>query len=77
MKKTGVKALNGFRALSNEELEMVDGGTSWLDKLNDVKIEHGRTSVDTSGVHFNFGNCEVDIGNIGKKDPGIRVTTHL
>lgn len=67
MKKPEAKALNNFTALSNEELEIVDGGTSWLDKLNDVKIEHGRTSVDTSGVHFNFGNCEVDIGNIGKK----------
>lgn len=26
MKKTEVKALNGFTVLSNEELEMVDGG---------------------------------------------------
>lgn len=26
MKETEVKALNGFTALSNEELEMVDGG---------------------------------------------------
>lgn len=77
MQTLTVKALHSFSMLSNEELEMVDGGTSWLDKLNDVKIEHGRTSVDTSGVHFNFGNCEVDIGNIGKKDPGIGVTIHL
>ena len=77
MQTLTVKALHSFSMLSNEELEMVDGGTSWLDKLNDVKIEHGRTSVDTSGVHFDFGNCEVDIGNIGKKDPGIGVTIHL
>ena len=31
MKKTKVKVLNGFTALSNEELEIVDGGASWLD----------------------------------------------
>ena len=28
MKKTEVKALNGFTALSNEELETVDGGSA-------------------------------------------------
>ena len=53
---------------------MVDGGASWLD---DFKIEHRRTSVDTSGVHFDFGNCELDIGGIGKDNPGIAVTIHL
>ena len=74
MKETEVKALNGFTALSTEELEMVDGGASWLD---DFKIEHGRTSVDTSGVHFDFGNCELDIDGIGKDNPGIAVTIHL
>lgn len=74
MKETKVKVLNSFTALSNEELEIVDGGASWLD---DFKIEHGRTSVDTSGVHFDFGNCELDIGSIGKDNPGIAVTIHL
>ena len=29
MKKTEVKALNGFTALSNEELETVDGGENY------------------------------------------------
>lgn len=74
MQTLTVKALHGFSMLSNEELEIVDGGASWLD---DFKIEHGRTSVDTSGVHFDFGNCELDIGGIGKDNPGIAVTIHL
>lgn len=45
MKETEVKALNGFTALSTEELEMVDGG--------------GKFAFIKNGVSYSTGSWEV------------------
>ena len=64
MKKTEVKALNGFTALSNEELEMVDGG-KWNLKDFSKTTWNGAISGGVTGAIYGAGGGTMTLPGVG------------
>ena len=82
MKKTEVKARHGFTALSNEELEMVDGGKS-LNKYLGIpekmsEDSHDGVSIGPRGVTIHDNDVDVHFsGQLNPPEAKITITIRI